>query len=141
MAAARVWLPAGSPPPSRAATVIARASFVKSLPRFASVAAFLGLIDAHLEWPAMCRFYEWILPQLPTLESVQTLRSAGIWIGMPNAIAVGVGAHRESLSPCRSSRGLRKDLSLRIERAAELLRLALPETLGLEHADAVARGV
>ncbi|MDX6588069.1 MAG: hypothetical protein QOI31_2542 [Solirubrobacterales bacterium] len=45
----------------------------------------------------MCRFYEWIQPQLPTLESVQTLRSAGIWIGMPNAIAVGVGAHRESL--------------------------------------------
>src|SRR5512132_819947 len=43
----------GSPPPSRAATVIARASFVKSLPRRASTIAFLCLIPAHLECPAM----------------------------------------------------------------------------------------
>src|SRR3712207_8583066 len=35
----------GSPPPSFAATVIARASFVKSLPRRASTIAFLCLID------------------------------------------------------------------------------------------------
>ena len=41
--------PSGSPPPSRAATVIARASFVNSFPRFASVAPFLCLIDAHFE--------------------------------------------------------------------------------------------
>src|SRR6185436_12343161 len=45
-------LPSGSPPPSRAATVIARASFVKSCPRRASAAPFLRLICAHLEWPA-----------------------------------------------------------------------------------------
>ena len=38
-----------SPPPSRAATVIARASLVNSLPRRASTTAFLCLIDAHLE--------------------------------------------------------------------------------------------
>src|SRR3712207_9483751 len=43
----------GSPPPSLAATVIARASFVKSLPRRASTLAFLCLIPAHLECPAM----------------------------------------------------------------------------------------
>src|SRR4051794_12220397 len=43
----------GSPPPSRAATWIARASFVKWAPRRASTAAFLCLIDAHLEWPDM----------------------------------------------------------------------------------------
>src|SRR3712207_7287695 len=43
----------GSPPPSLAATVIARASLVKSLPRRASTIAFLCLIPAHLEWPAM----------------------------------------------------------------------------------------
>ena len=49
IAVARVALPSGSPPPSRAATVIARASFVNSLPRLASVAAFLCLIEAHLE--------------------------------------------------------------------------------------------
>src|SRR5437868_4178958 len=44
-------LPAGSGPPSRAATMIARASFEKSLPRFASAAPFLCLIDDHLLCP------------------------------------------------------------------------------------------
>src|SRR6476620_4875910 len=53
MACARAELPAGSPPPSRAATWIARASLVKRLPRFASVAPFLRLICAHFECPAM----------------------------------------------------------------------------------------
>src|SRR3954471_23542432 len=45
--------PSTSPPPSRAATVMARASFVKCWPRRASTIAFLCLIDAHLEWPDM----------------------------------------------------------------------------------------
>src|SRR5579862_2265258 len=44
-------LPAGSPPPSFAATMIARESFEKSLPRFASAAPFLCLIDDHLLCP------------------------------------------------------------------------------------------
>src|SRR5580765_1124232 len=43
--------PDGSPPPSRAATMIARVSFEKSLPRFASAAPFLCLIDDHLLCP------------------------------------------------------------------------------------------
>src|SRR5438876_2821822 len=42
---------AGSGPPSRAATMIARASFEKSFPRFASAAPFLCLIDDHLLCP------------------------------------------------------------------------------------------
>src|SRR5579862_8521526 len=42
---------AGSPPPSRAATMIARVSFENSLPRFASAAPFLCLIDDHLLCP------------------------------------------------------------------------------------------
>src|SRR5436853_2818027 len=50
---ASVAFMSGSPPPSRAATWIARASFVKCAPRRASTTAFLCLIDAHLEWPAM----------------------------------------------------------------------------------------
>src|SRR3954466_3077866 len=50
-------LPSMSPPPSFAATVIARASLVNSLPRRASTIAFLCLIPAHLECPAM----PWIL--------------------------------------------------------------------------------
>src|SRR5713226_8214827 len=44
-------LPAGSPPPSFAATMIARESFEKSLPRLASAAPFLCLIDDHLLCP------------------------------------------------------------------------------------------
>src|SRR5215203_2350454 len=41
----------GSPPPSFAATMIARESFEKSLPRLASAAPFLCLIDDHLLCP------------------------------------------------------------------------------------------
>src|SRR3954452_19394344 len=53
IASARRGLPSGSPPPSFAATVIARASLVNSLPRRASTIAFLCLIPAHFECPAM----------------------------------------------------------------------------------------
>src|SRR5919198_3474728 len=44
-------LPPGSGPPSLAATMIARESFEKSFPRFASAAPFLCLIDDHLLCP------------------------------------------------------------------------------------------
>src|ERR1700756_4128315 len=44
-------IPAGAGPPSRAATMIARVSFEKSLPRLASAAPFLCLIDDHLLCP------------------------------------------------------------------------------------------
>src|SRR6266849_6817778 len=44
-------LPPGSGPPSFAATMIARDSFEKSLPRLASAAPFLCLIDDHLLCP------------------------------------------------------------------------------------------
>src|SRR5712691_9450810 len=43
--------PDGSPPPSFAATMIARESFENSLPRFASAAPFLCLIEDHLLCP------------------------------------------------------------------------------------------
>src|SRR5690349_12045563 len=45
--------PAGSGPPSFAATISARVSLEKSLPRFASAAPFLCLIDDHLLCPDM----------------------------------------------------------------------------------------
>src|SRR5215218_9329836 len=51
IAFARAMLPSGSGPPSRAATMIARESFEKSWPRFASAAPFLCLIDDHLLCP------------------------------------------------------------------------------------------
>src|ERR1700688_5070246 len=45
----------GSPPPSRAATLTARASLVNWAPRRASTIAFLCLIPAHFECPDMER--------------------------------------------------------------------------------------
>src|SRR3954463_16575174 len=51
IAVASAGFASGSPPPSRAATVTARASFVNCWPRFASAAAFLCLIEDHFEWP------------------------------------------------------------------------------------------
>src|SRR4051812_6612754 len=53
IAFASVALPSGSPPPSRAATVMARASFVKSCPRLASAAPFLRL---PRPFPLLVRF-------------------------------------------------------------------------------------
>src|SRR5204862_7413355 len=52
-AVARVAFASGSGPPSRAATMIARESFEKSLPRLASAAPFLCLIEDHLLCPDM----------------------------------------------------------------------------------------
>src|SRR4029079_9367303 len=46
-------LPDASAPPRRAATVISLMSRVNTLPRFASAAAFLCLMLAHLLWPAI----------------------------------------------------------------------------------------
>src|SRR6476659_5110296 len=43
----------GSGPPSLAATMMPRVSFVNSLPRLASSAPFLRLIVDHFEWPLM----------------------------------------------------------------------------------------
>src|SRR6266545_4683807 len=51
IAFASARFPPGSPPPSLAATMIARDSFEKSLPRFASAAPFLCLIVDHLLCP------------------------------------------------------------------------------------------
>src|SRR3954464_1614309 len=50
-ASKRVGLPARSPPPVRAATSMFLISLAKSLPRLASMTAFLCLVVAHLEWP------------------------------------------------------------------------------------------
>src|ERR671937_2748112 len=47
----RARFASGSAPPSRAATMIARTSFEKSFPRFASAAPFLCLIELHLLCP------------------------------------------------------------------------------------------
>src|SRR5712691_12990655 len=54
-------LAAGSAPPSFAATMIARDSFEKSLPRFASAAPFLCLMLDHL----LCPDTELLSPHVP----------------------------------------------------------------------------
>src|SRR6516164_39368 len=54
MASYSVGLPAGSPPPVRAATSTFLISLANSLPRLASTTAFLCLVVAHLEWPLIC---------------------------------------------------------------------------------------
>src|SRR3954451_4216051 len=50
-----VGLPAGSPPPVRAATSMFLISFANILPRLASTTAFLCFVVAHLEWPDIGR--------------------------------------------------------------------------------------
>src|SRR3954454_20646354 len=55
IASARVGLPAGSPPPVRAATSMFLISFANSLPRRASTTAFLCFVVAHLEWPLIAK--------------------------------------------------------------------------------------
>lgn len=54
MASYSVGLPSGSAPPVRAATSMFLISFAKSLPRLASITAFLCFVVAHLEWPDIC---------------------------------------------------------------------------------------
>src|SRR5947209_20433237 len=73
----RARLAAGSPPPSRAATMIARASFENSLPRFASAAPFLCLIDDHLLCPDTNRLLHQIEEQLVDARVVRQLRVEG----------------------------------------------------------------
>src|SRR5919107_4406628 len=53
MASYSVGFPPGSPPPIRAATSLFLMSLAKSLPRRASITAFLCLVVAHLECPDM----------------------------------------------------------------------------------------
>src|SRR4051794_20125549 len=67
-------LPAGSPPPSFAATMIARDSFEKSLPRFASAAPFLCLIDDHLLCPDTRRLPYLVEKELVDLRVVGQFR-------------------------------------------------------------------
>src|SRR4029077_2472541 len=70
----RARLLAGSPPPSFAATMIARESFEKSLPRFASAAPFLCLIDDHLLCPDKFALLRLLEEQLVEPRVVRQLR-------------------------------------------------------------------
>src|ERR1700687_2278934 len=56
MASYSVGLPAGSPPPTRAATSMFLINRANILPRRASMTAFLCLVVAHFEWPLIAYY-------------------------------------------------------------------------------------
>src|ERR1051325_11659304 len=101
MASASAGLPSGSPPPSFAATVIARVSFVKSLPRRASTIAFLCLIPAHFECPAMALSLE---PLHLRAADDLVLGLAEAHPGLVRAVVVGRPQHERPLAPADAHR-------------------------------------
>src|SRR2546422_2838711 len=86
----------GSPPPARAATVNSLMSRVKILPRLASAAPFLCLMEAHLEWPDMSELPEkcW-----KTSEILHPFREddphVGARVPRPAAVVADHRVHRE----------------------------------------------
>src|SRR3954452_17329100 len=69
MASYSVGLPSGSPPPVRAATSMFLISLANSLPRLASMTAFLCFVVAHLLWP--------LIACPPTGSPARSRRTAG----------------------------------------------------------------
>src|SRR5919197_6756736 len=90
-------LPAGSGPPSFAATMIARDSFEKSLPRFASAAPFLCLIEDHLLCPDTHRLPYLVEEQLVHTRIFGQLRMEGrdeeAALSQQDGLAVVLGDH------------------------------------------------
>src|ERR1700757_4710799 len=93
-------LSAGFPPPSFAATMIARESFEKSLPRFASAAPFLCLIDDHLLCPDTCALPDRVDEQLVEPRVVGELRmergDEEPALAGEHGMAVDLGEHLDS---------------------------------------------
>src|SRR5581483_132262 len=101
-------LPLGSPPPSRAATMIARVSFENSLPRFASAAPFLCLIECHLLCPDTGNLLHRLEEQLVHPRVVRQFgmerRDEDIAVAQEHRLAVELGQHldvRPSLAEAR----------------------------------------
>src|ERR1700756_1697744 len=98
IAVRRRGLVTGSPPPVRAAIVSSRIILVKTLPRLASVAAFLCLIVAHFECPDMSNLL-WKVWQEPQINSCHVSLAAALKSGNR-----GPGIrHRRSLSQPRAA--------------------------------------
>src|SRR3954469_4872288 len=100
-AVASAALPSVSPPPSRAATVIARASLLKSLPRLASAAPFLCLIDDHFECPDMALILGGV--SRPIVEPSPQQRD-GAPSGAPSSLRVRHARARRQARPVYSRR-------------------------------------
>src|SRR5436190_7229111 len=87
-------LPDGSPPPSFAATMIARESFEKSLPRFASAAPFLCLMDDHLLCPDKAYLLEKELVQPSVVGQLRVeRRDEEAALAREHGMAVDLGEH------------------------------------------------
>src|SRR2546421_5336419 len=129
---------AGSGPPSFAATMIARESFEKSLPRLASAAPFLCLIDDHLLCPDTRRLPNLVEEQLVHARIVRELRverrDEDPPLAREDGPAVVLGQHLDFgarvLDPRRTD-----------EDAAQRLVLARQRQIGLEARDLAAVGV
>src|SRR5262245_59048602 len=128
----------GSPPPSFAATMIARESFEKSLPRFASAAPFLCLIDDHLLCPDKAILLHGVDEQLVQPRVRGQLRVEGgdeePALAREHGPALDLGEHLDArpdlLDPRRAD-----------EHGAEWLVLAGDVEVGLERGDLAAEGI
>src|SRR3954470_6160048 len=131
-------LPAGSPPPSRAATMIARESLGKRLPRFTSAAPLLCLIDDHLLCPDMHLLPDQVQERLVNSRIVGQLRVERRHDDAPLAhedrLAAELGEHLDLRPGVAHARGADED-------AAERPRVAGDLEVGLEAGDLPAVGV
>src|SRR5437773_9136690 len=104
---------AGSPPPSFAATMMARVSFEKSLPRFASAAPFLCLIVDHLLCPDTRLLPYLMQEQLVNARVVGELRmergDEDPSLSGKHRMAVDLGEHLDVRTGCLDPRGADED--------------------------------
>src|SRR5919201_3070211 len=125
----RARLPPGSGPPSRAATMIARESFEKSLPRFASAAPFLCLIDDHLLCPDIRLLSDQLQKALVHTRVVGQLRverrDQDASLAQQHRLTVQLRQHRDLRADPADTRRADED-------ATKRLRLALEHEIGLE---------
>src|SRR4051794_2399010 len=130
----------GSPPPSLAATMIARESFEKSLPRLASAAPFLCLIVDHLLCPDIRLLPDQLQKSLVHARVVRQLRmerrDEEAALAQQHRLAVVLGQHLDAGPDLAHARGADED-------AAQGLGVARELEVGLEarHLAAVAVAV
>src|SRR3954470_6879487 len=131
-------LPPGSGPPSFAATMIARDSFEKSLPRFASAAPFLCLIEDHLLCPDTRRLPHALQEQFVHACIFRQLgmerRSEEAALAQKDGLAVVLRQHLDVGAVVAHARGANED-------SAQRLLLVAQAQVGLEAGDLAAIGV
>src|SRR4051794_30388881 len=115
---------AGSGPPSRAATISARDSFEKSLPRLASAAPFLCLIELHLLCPDMGLLPHEIEKPLVDARVVRELRverrNQDAAVAQQHGLALELGQHLDARAGVRDARRADEYATQRLVVAREL---------------------